>query len=285
MVVNDLGVGPDGRGTIQAQAHEVVQEIVATGGDAIADPNSVADEQTARAVVATALERWGRVDVLINNAGIVLPALFDEVSAADVERMVRVHLLGTIWMCRAVWPTMTDAAYGRIVNVGSAAMLGARHLVVYGAAKAGIYGLTRGLAVEGASAGIKVNAIGPGARTVAIEHLTRTADFPGIDPRQLSPDRVAPAVAVLAHESCEVSGKFINAAAGHVSETYYAETCGQTSAAPTPEWVRASFDTIVDREGSKSLPDPTLAQPANVTPVPYRTNQYDLEVAGKERTL
>ncbi len=167
VLVNDLGVGCDGRGTIRSDAQAVADEIIAAGGEAAADQNSVADEAGARAIVHAALERRGRVDIIVNNAGVCHVSSFEEITPADVRGTIDTHLMGTLWMCRAAWPVMREAGYGRIVNTTSGAMFGEDHLSVYGAAKAGIFGLTRGLALEGVPLGIQVNAIGPGAATRA----------------------------------------------------------------------------------------------------------------------
>jgi NAD(P)-dependent dehydrogenase (short-subunit alcohol dehydrogenase family) len=149
VVVNDLGVGPNGRSTHPADARSVAAEIVAVGGEAIADLHSVAEEESAVAIVQAALNEWGRIDILINNAGVGLHARFPEATSRDIRRAIDVHLMGSIWMCRAAWPHMVKAGYGRIVNTVSAAMFGMEATTVYGAAKFGIYGLTRGLAAEG----------------------------------------------------------------------------------------------------------------------------------------
>ncbi|MEE3754314.1 SDR family NAD(P)-dependent oxidoreductase [Mycobacterium intracellulare] len=114
VVVNDLGVGPDGRNVLRANAEQVADEICAAGGEAVADLHSVADEDGARRVVQTALDVWGRVDILVNNAGVCFMAHFDEISDADLRNVIDVHLMGTVWMCRAAWPHMRDAGYGRM---------------------------------------------------------------------------------------------------------------------------------------------------------------------------
>lgn len=142
VVVNDLGVGPDGRGIMRANAEHVVEQIRAADGEAVADQHSVADEEGARSVVATALDTWGRLDIVVNNAAVCFMVHIDEISSADLRRIIDVHLMGTVWMCRAAWPHMREAGYGRIVNTTSGAMFGIEHLSIYGAAKSGIFGLT-----------------------------------------------------------------------------------------------------------------------------------------------
>ncbi len=99
VVVNDLGVGPDGRGIMRANAEQVVEEISAAGGEVIADEHSVAEEEGARGVVATALDAWGRLDIVVNNAGVCFMAQFDEISSADIRKIFDVHIMGTVWMC------------------------------------------------------------------------------------------------------------------------------------------------------------------------------------------
>lgn len=271
VVVNDLGVGTDGRGTMSPRAEAVVAEIVAAGGEAVADANSVAEEEGAQAIVQTALDAWGRVDVLINNASITHVALFDELSSSDLAKIVQVHLFGSIWMCRAAWPQMKEQRYGRIINVSSGSIVGFPYAVTYGAAKAGVYGLTRALAAEGKELGIVVNALGPIANTAGTAHMFEQVEIDGIDDSAFDPDLVAPTVAVLAHESCGVSGKFINSGMGHLSEYYLAETAGYTNAAQSPEDVRDNLAKVVDRDGAHAVPDPGAEPPGAVfKPKPYR---------------
>jgi NAD(P)-dependent dehydrogenase (short-subunit alcohol dehydrogenase family) len=274
VVVNDLGVGPDGRGIELAHADVVAQEIVDAGGEAVADLHSVAEEDSAQAVVQTALDIWGRVDILVNNAGVCTLAAFDEVSAADIHRMVSVHLMGNIWMCRAVWPHMKAAGYGRIVNINSGAMFGAaRHVVIYGAAKGGIFGLTRGLALEGYEHGIRVNTLGPAAGTKAHQHLQLESDALTMMMERLPPELVAPTVAFLAHEECPCSGKYFEAMGGSVQERVFAQTPGYSDAALTLEAVRDHYEQIVDRSELVFIPEPTpetVAASAAFVPKPYQ---------------
>jgi len=277
VVVNDLGVGPDGRGVVPTDAQAVVDEIVADGGEAIADGHSVADEAGARAIVQAALDAWGRVDVLVNNAGVCHVSTFDEISIADVRSTIDVHLLGSLWMCRAAWPTMSAARYGRIVNTTSGAMFGEAMLTVYGAAKAGIFGLTRGLALEGAPRGIRVNAIGPGAATAAAVHSYDFAPeaLEGFS-SHFPPEAVAPAVGFLAHESCEVSGALLQVASGDVSATLFGHTGGYRNPDLTVEDIAGNLDAIFDGADLAIVNDPTNPASADrdsggmLQPRPYR---------------
>jgi NAD(P)-dependent dehydrogenase (short-subunit alcohol dehydrogenase family) len=275
VVVNDLGTGPDGRGVQRVHAADVAREIVAAGGEAIADENSVADPESARAIVQAALDNWGRIDILVNNAGARRHASFDEISDDDIELIVGSHLLGTIWMSRAVWAHMHRARYGRIVIIASRAALGSRYTTIYGAVKSGIVGLTRGLAIEGAEYGIGVNAVAPGATTAAIGYLTtRLEDSP--ERAQTTPEQVAPLVGLLAHETCDVSGKLFISSGGRSVEVFYNETRGWTGSDIEIEDVRDHFADLTDRRGSTDVPDPiAMAGPggASFTPRPYRPGE------------
>ena len=276
VVVNDLGLGGDGRGIIPNDAQAVVDAIVAAGGEAIADGHSVADESQARAIVQTALDAWGRVDILVNNAGVCHASAFEEVSAADIRTMIDVHVMGGIWMCRAVWPEMRAAGYGRIVNTVSGSMFGEPHLTVYGAAKGGVFSLTRGLALEGAAHGIRVNAIGPGAATASATH---SFEFP---PEMLvgfrahfPPELVAPVVGYLAHETCAVSGAVLQAASGDVCATYFGNTPGISDRSLSIESMQRQLAAILDPAQLTMLLDPHDPNAANrdtegtLAPKPY----------------
>ncbi|MDR3512729.1 MAG: SDR family NAD(P)-dependent oxidoreductase [Caulobacteraceae bacterium] len=257
VVVNDLGVGPDGRGGRPARAEAVAEEIRSEGGEAVADGHSVATQDGAQAIVETALRTYGRIDVLVNNAGVVEFALFEQLTPTDIEKMLGTHLMGTIWMCRAVWPHLKNAGYGRIINTVSGSLLGARYASVYGAAKGGILGLTRNLAIEGEEHGIKVNALAPGAATVAWQTMSAEEARPSPEIlAKLSPDLVAPTAGYLAHEDCAVSGKCIGSEGGNIFELWY----GRTSGADRDVWtlgdVEQEWSRIVDRTGFREIGDP-----------------------------
>lgn len=252
VVVNDLGVGPDGRGTCPAHAETVVKEIVDAGGEAIVDTNSVADQRGAEAVVQTALDQWGKVDILVNNAGVAVLAEFDEISPSDIEKILGVHLFGSIWMSRAVWPHMKAAGYGRIASAASPSMLGQRYSSIYGAAKGGIWSLMRSLAVEGAAHGIKANSFGPGAKT-NMSALFATDDVVAhMPPAEL----VAPAVAYLCHEDCETTGAYVESAAGMTKYRLFAENQGYFNPNVTLEDIRDNFTTILNVDEPSLVAEP-----------------------------
>jgi NAD(P)-dependent dehydrogenase (short-subunit alcohol dehydrogenase family) len=252
VVVNDTGDGPDGRGTHPADPEAVVKEIVDAGGEAIVDTNSVAERTSAEAVVQTALDAWGKVDILINNAGIAFLGEFEELSPDDIEKIIDVHLMGTIWMSRAVWPHMKEAGYGRIVSAASSSMLGQRYVTVYGAAKGGIFSMMRGLAVEGAAHGIQANSFGPGAKT-NMSALFATEDLVAhMPPAEL----VAPTVAYLCHEDCDFTGHYLEAAAGMSKYRCFAETQGYMNPDVALEDVRDNIGKILDTDGHTLVPEP-----------------------------
>ena len=252
VVVNDLGVGPDGRSQVPANAAAVVEEIRAAGGEAVADINSVSTRESAEAIVQTALDAFGAVHIVVNNAGVALLAPFDELTPGDIQRMMDVHMMGPIWMCRAAWPHMKRQHYGRIVNVGSTAMFGIYGTAVYAAAKGGTYSLSRTLAVEGEDHGIKVNTLLPSASTVAITHLQ---DDSNLTRQKRPPEQVSPVVGLLAHETCPCSGKAIEAGGGKAYDVVLGTTVGYESSDLTLEKLAANWEQVVDRSGVKIAPD------------------------------
>ena len=268
VVVNDLGVGPDGRGIRRAHADVVVQEILDAGGDAVADTRSVSELEQAALIVQTALETWGRVDVLINNAGVSNLARFDEIAPQDIERTVNVHLFGTIWMCRAAWPHMQQAGYGRIVNITSGSMLGNLYSGVYGAAKGGIFALTRSLALDGAEHGIAVNSLMPAAYTAAMDHFLEDSEWKEQAAAQ-TPDWVAPVAVYLAHESFPLTGACLAARSGRIWETLITETKGIEAEHPTVESVAEALEQIRDRTDLVENTPQLQAGRRNYSPKPY----------------
>jgi NAD(P)-dependent dehydrogenase (short-subunit alcohol dehydrogenase family) len=254
VLVNDLGGSMQGTGADAAVASTVVAEIEAAGGTAIADLSDVATAEGADALVAQAVETFGRVDILINNAGIIKWAGLPDIDLDNLERHIAVHVLGSFNTTRAAWPHMVEQGYGRIVMTTSSGVFGLPKNLSYATAKAGVIGLTRSLATMSAAYGIKVNLIAPAA-------LTRMAG-PDAEPDDASspmaPDLVAPLVAFLAHEACPVNGEMYAAGAGRFSRLFLASTPGYVAPDATVEDIAAHWEEINDEEGyvvPRDLPD------------------------------
>lgn len=241
VIVNDPGVSMQGEGIDAGPAEQVVREIRAAGGEAAASTDSVATPEGGQAIIQAALDHFGRVDILIHNAGIVRRGSLAELSYADFETVLDVHLRGAFHVVRPAFPLMQAAGYGRIVLTGSInGLYGNANVVNYSVAKAGIIGLSNVAAIEGAAHGIKSNVILPGAVTRMADGLDTSA-YPPMDP-----ELVAPAVGYLAHESCAISGEMLAAMAGRVARAYASETRGVFR----PEWsieqIAADLDAIRD---------------------------------------
>jgi len=241
VVVNDLGGSTEGEGANAEPAASVATEIVGRGGTAVADTNDVSTTAGAEALIDRAVARFGRLDVLINNAGIIRWAGFPEVDAVDVAKHLAVHVAGSFNATRAAWPHMIEQHYGRVVLTTSTGIFGLPNNLAYATAKGGVLGLARSLATEGAAHGIKVNLIAPAA-------FTRMAG--GRDPGPvMAPDLVAPMVVFLAHEDCPVSGEIYTAGAGRFARLFIASTKGYVNEAPTIEDVAEHWATINDETG------------------------------------
>ncbi|MFZ5601059.1 MAG: SDR family NAD(P)-dependent oxidoreductase [Pseudomonadota bacterium] len=243
VVVNDPGVSMAGDGNDIGPAQQVVQEIISAGGMAVANTDSVATPEGGEAIIKAALDHFGRIDIVIHNAGIVRRAALKEMSYADFESVLDVHLRGGFHVVRAAFPYMCEAGYGRIVLTGSInGLYGNRGVVNYSAAKAGLIGLSNVAAIEGEEYGVKSNVILPGAVTRMAEGLD-TSKYPPMDP-----ELVAPAVAWMAHESCTITGEMLIAIAGRIARAYAAETQGVYQPAWTVEQVAEQMGAIRNTE-------------------------------------
>lgn len=239
VVVNDLGGSLQGGGADVGPAEEVVQEIKASGGDAVACTESVATPEGGKAIVQAALDHYGRIDILVHNAGIVRRASLDEITYEDFEEVLDVHLRGAFHVVRPAFPLMGKAGYGRIVLTSSInGLYGNASVVSYCVAKAGTIGLSNVVALEGAERGVKCNVILPGALTRMAEGLDTSAYPP------MGPELVAPVVGWLAHESCSITGEMLASMAGRVARAFSAETPGVYRAAWTIEDVAGQVDAI-----------------------------------------
>jgi NAD(P)-dependent dehydrogenase (short-subunit alcohol dehydrogenase family) len=234
-VVNDVGGSLQGDGVDAGPATEVVEQIRRAGGEAIACTDSVATPEGGKAIIQSALDKFGRIDILIHNAGNVRYGALDEISYEDFAAVVNVHLMGAFHVVRPAFPVMRAAGYGRVVLTSSiGGLYGNRNVVNYAVSKAGVIGLNNVIAIEGADRNIKSNIILPGA-------VTRMAE--GLDISQyppMGPELVAPVVGWLAHESCTISGEMLVSVGGRVARAFVAETEGVYR----PNW---SIDDVGDQ--------------------------------------
>ena len=244
IVVNDLGGAIDGSGGDLGPAAKTAKEINDLGGVAVADGNSVSTMEGGAGIIKTAIDAFGRVDIVINNAGILRDKSFHNMDEAMIDAVLAVHLKGAFNVTKAAWPIMREQSYGRIVNTSSnSGILGNFGQANYGAAKMGLIGLTRVLAAEGAKANIKVNALAPIARTRMTEELLGgLAD-------KLDPKLVSPIVAWLVHEDCPVTGEIYSAAGGRIARFFIGLTPGYYNPELTLENVRDNFEQIRSDEG------------------------------------
>ena len=223
VVVNDPGGSVDGTGGANSAADRVVAEIKAAGGEAVASYASVAVYAQAESIIKTAMDTWGRLDILVANAGILRDKSFNKMSMEDFEFVMQVHLMGTVYCTKAAWQIMRDAKYGRIVvTTSGSGTVGNFGQANYGAAKMAVNGFINVLRHEGQNYNIKTNAISPSARTRMTENL-----IPAEVAEWMKPELVSPAVAYMCSEQCDFSGEIIGANAGHFRRVKYFESEGQ----------------------------------------------------------
>ena len=244
VVVNDVGSSVSGEGANEGPAEQVASEVRELGGEALADTHSVATPEGGEALINAAVDEWGRVDILINNAGILRDKAFHNLTPELLEGVLDVHLKGAFYVTRPAWVKMREQSYGRVLMATSnSGVLGNFGQSNYGAAKMGLVGLTRVLAAEGAKYNIKVNAIAPLARTRMTENLL------GPLADKLSPELVAPVAIWLVHRDNPVTGEVYSAAGGRVSRFFIGLTHGYYNPELTAEDVRDHFDQVRDQSG------------------------------------
>lgn len=267
VAVVDLGSTPDGGDREAADpAAAVVAEITAAGGRAIALRADVSTEEGSQGIVDAAVDAFGGLDALINNAGIVRTASFDEVPREEYQRHLDVHFFGSLWLTKSAWPHLRESGTGRIVNTVSAAMLGNPLMVHYGSSKGAVFGLTRNLAIEGAPYGIHVNAVAPGAGTRMAEAAADSLPPEVMEYMRtaLLPSLVAPVGAYLVHPDCAVTGEVFNVAGGFVNRMAVVNTAGFHDPDLSVDSVAARFGEVM------ALPDGVDAQ---TVPLPQPTGQ------------
>jgi NAD(P)-dependent dehydrogenase (short-subunit alcohol dehydrogenase family) len=247
VVVNDLGAAVDGSGGSSKAANDVVAEIEALGGKAIANGGSVSDREGAQSIVRDAVQAFGTVDILINNAGILRDKSFAKMPLDDFELVLKVHLLGSVYCTQAAWPIMAAKNYGRVVmTTSSSGLYGNFGQSNYGTAKMGLVGLMNTLKLEGERKGIRVNTIAP----VAATRMTADLGMPEEVFQALKPELVTPAVLYLCSDDAP-SGTIVEAGAGYFAKVQVVESKGvHLGPAATVEDVAGAFDRIADMAGA-----------------------------------
>ena len=249
VVVNDLGGSVDGSGGSSAAADAVVAEIKAAGGEAISNGSSVTDDAGVALMIKQAMDTWGRIDILIANAGILRDKSFSKMDMADFELVVNVHLMGTVKPVKAVWEIMKEQNYGRIVvTTSSSGMYGNFGQSNYGAAKLGIIGFMNTIKLEGQKNNIHINAISPVAATRMTENL-----MPAEVLEKLKPEYVTPGVVYLASEEAP-NGAILTAGAGAfaLSRIYETEGVYLGEGGLSVEEVRDNWAKIADPTGQQA---------------------------------
>ncbi|GAA0845533.1 SDR family NAD(P)-dependent oxidoreductase [Streptosporangium amethystogenes subsp. fukuiense] len=254
VVVNDMGTSLSGDGVESGRAAIVVKEIEALGGTAVADVNSVATTEGGEALIRTAVSAFGRVDVVVNNAGILRDKTFQNTGPDDVDPVLDVHLKGAFNVTRPAWRIFREQGFGRVVVTSSSAgFFGNFGQASYASAKMGLVGLIKVLAIEGRKYDIRANAVGP----VALTRMTEGFENPLAD--RLDPALVSSVVAYLCHDSCELSGEVLSAGAGRVARVFVGMTRGYVNGSLSAEDVRDHLAEVFDDTGYQ-VPGNSLAE-------------------------
>ena len=256
VVVADYGVALDGSGGSSGPADDVVAEIKEAGGEAISAYADVSDEAGAASIIEAAMDTYGRVDAVVNNAGIAEPLDWVEnLTHDDYRKMVDVHYFGTVWVTKAAWPHLIAAPAGRLVNTTSEGALGTvPKNSSYSGAKGAVLGFTRAAAIDGERHGIRVNALLPraGTRMATPDVLSHVYEAPKElfqDMSQFAPHRVSPAAVYLAHETCRLNGELLVSGGGNVLRLALVESRGIYDEEITPEMVAEGIDEVMDLDG------------------------------------
>ncbi len=278
VVVNDYGGDITGHAGTATKAEAVVAEIRAAGGTAIANADAVGTLEAAQSIVKTAMDAWGRVDVLINNAGVTAFGGLDEIPLDDVARVLGINFWGPYLLMREVWPVMKRQGYGRILNVSSSASLGMGTITPYSASKAGLLGLTTDAAIEGKPLGILVNALLPAGHTRLSGDDLTAPEHAAWFRKYFQTTKIAEGVAFLVSRNMQYGGEIYDVGGGRVAKTGFFSTDGFFDPNITAESVAAHFDQVRDLSQGEfvtSCVDSTLryakfcpreGQPVNILP-------------------
>jgi NAD(P)-dependent dehydrogenase (short-subunit alcohol dehydrogenase family) len=270
VVVNDSGGALSGTGSDPTPAAAVAEEIRAAGGEAVADGGDVADPAAGEAMVAAALEAFGAVDIVVNNAGNMDPRPLEELTVGDLEKHFGIHALGARNVTAAAWPHLVASGSGRVVVTTSIGLFGGPFIAAYSTAKAAAWAFGRSLAPAAAEHGIKVNLLAPVAETrmVTDPELRAKVGLPPLpaghqpDPTR-GPDAVVPMLLALAHESCPANGETLVAGLGRFARIFAAETPGLFAPDIGPAELIARWEEVVDESGY-------VAQASTADSVAYR---------------
>ncbi|MBV1904863.1 MAG: SDR family NAD(P)-dependent oxidoreductase [Pseudomonadales bacterium] len=250
VVVNDLGGDVSGQGGSNRAADEVVKEIADAGGIAVANYDSVASEEGGQNIIKTALDNFGTVDILINNAGNVRDKSFAKMDLENFTALMDVHLMGAVYCTKAAWPAMLENRFGRVVMTSSSAgLFGSHGHTNYASAKMSLVGFMHGLIQEGSKKNVLVNAIAP----MALTRMTEQVMSPKLAP-MMQPEYVSAMVAFLSSDECDLSGQIVECGMGYYSKVQIVEGAGVllgNGEVPTPETIQDNWGAISDMSGAQ----------------------------------
>lgn len=265
VVVNDLGTTVDGRGQRCRSAEGVISEIRAAGGEAVANDDDISCPCGAARLADQAVDEFGRLDILVNNAGILRDKTFSKMELADFQKVLDVHLLGSVYCTKAAWGRMTSQGYGRIVvTTSSSGLYGHFGQTNYDAAKLGLVGFMKGLALEGRRNDVLVNAVAPLAATRMSDGVLDVEAF-----ARMAPEHVSAVVAYLASEQCNLSGEIMVAGGGYLARAAIVESQGVVLPAenPSPEAVAGAVAAASELAQAVAYPDLSAAFAAAVSKI------------------
>ena len=255
VIVNDFGGSVSGEGNDDTPAGQVVNEIKAMGGDAVANAGDVGNHEDCYAMVKQAMDTWGRLDAIVCNAGILRDLALHNMNEADWDMVLRVHLKQCYNLLHHAWPVFRQQAYGRVVMATSGAgLIGNFGQGNYGAAKAGMFGLMNVAKLEGEKYNIMVNLISPVAMTRMTENLMGFASPDDARRQSMAPEQVAPAVTFMASPQCTQSGMVLEAGGGRYAASFMVQTKGLTIDPSQPkdaDWIEANLSTLTNMEGAQ----------------------------------